>query len=220
MKIASSRVRVGPFDARKAMTQIAEVTFPKYSGARCLMMPYVQGEPDSIPDEYAPYRDIVASIYIERGDIGHLTIDESPVVQGLPHRGARAKYGRALHTEAGLRPGPQYRWGSGGWGSSTNVTLDRGVQVLLASNMSESCALWDTVHEDTSFDGDIGDRADLYPYEDATVMQAGEVHRIGILTPHESLPVQEDFDRQFLRIVGSGVHGREPYFTLNPLLGR
>jgi hypothetical protein len=180
------------------------------------MMPYVQGKPDSVPEEYSAYWGIVASTYIKEGDIGYLTIDESPVVQGAPHRGARAKFGRALHTEAGLRPDSgRLAWG---WGYSSNVTLERHVQVLLANNLSGSCALWDAEHEDTSLDGDIGDQAHRYPYEDAVLMQAGEVHQIGILTPHESIPVQADFDRQFLRIVGSGVRGREPYFTANPLM--
>ncbi len=197
------------------MTQVGTVTFPDYSGVRCLMMPYVQGEPDSVPDEYAAYWDIVGSTFVNKGDIGYLTIDESPVLKGAPHRGARAKFDRALHTEAGLRPGSKYGWG---WGMATNVVLDRDVQVLLANNLSGSCALWEAEHEHTSHDGDIGAQAGQYPYEVAIIMQAGEVHRIGILTPHESLPVQADFDRQFLRIVGSGVHGREPYFTVNPLV--
>ncbi len=200
------------------MTQVGTVTFPEYSEVRCLMMPYIQGDPDSIPDDYAAYRSIVESTYLTRGDVGFLTIDESPVRKGVPHRGARATFGRALHTEAGRRPTGQFGWGGSGWGSATNVFLDRDVRVLLANNLSGSCALWDVEHEDTSYDGDIGNQADLYPYEDAVLMQAGEVHRIGILTPHESLPVQADFDRQFLRIVGSGVHGREPYFTVNPLM--
>lgn len=47
---------------------------------------------------------------------------------------------------------------------------------------------------------------------------ADEVREIGIFTPHESLPAERDFDRQFLRIVSSGVHGREEYFTRNPKL--
>jgi len=179
------------------------------------MMPYVQGNPDSVPDEYASYWGIIASTFLKKGDIGYLTIDESPVARGLAHRGARAKFDRALHTEAGIRPGNKLAWG---WGTSTEVVLDRDLQVLLANNLGGSCALWDAEHEDTSDDGDIGDQASLYPYEEATIMQAGEVHRIGILTPHESIPVQTDFNRQFLRIVGSGVHGREPYFTVNPLL--
>lgn len=197
------------------MTKIGTVTFPEYSGLCCLMMPYVQGEPDSVPDEYAAYWNIIESTFLKKGDIGYLTIDESPVRKGAPHRGAHAKFDRALHTEAGLRPGSKFGWG---WGTVTNVMLERGVQVLLANNLGDSCAIWDVEHEDTSYDGDIGDRAHLYPYEDAVLMRAGEVHRIGILTPHESLPVPADCNRQFLRIVGSGVHGREPYFTVNPLM--
>jgi hypothetical protein len=201
------------------MTQLAgTVSFPAYSGIRCLMMPYVQGDPDSVPDDYGAYRDIIATAYLAAGDVGFLTIDESIAVKGTPHRGDRARFGRALHTEAGLRPhSGQYGWGGGGWGNSPRVTLDPDTGILIANSLNDSCAVWDAVHPDTSEDGDIGDKAGMYPYADATLMQAGEVHRIGILTPHESLPVTRDCRRQFLRIVGSGVHGREPYFTTNPL---
>lgn len=133
---------------------------------------------------------------------------------------ARAKHGRALHTEAGKLPGV-HAWGGGGgttWGVTRRVMLDSDVEILLANNMDESCAVWNARQEDTSEDGDIGHLAKQYPYEDAILMRAGRMFRIGILTPHESLPVNRDFDRQFLRIVGSGVYGRESYFTENPLL--
>jgi len=179
--------------------------------------PYIQGDPDSLPDGYDGYADIISTTYIKKGDIGFLTIDESLARKGTPHRGARAKCSRALHTEAGKRPGEIYAWGGGGWGSSHTVTLDPDVSIILANNLDDSCAVWDADHENTSLDGDIGHESDMYPYEDARFMKAGEVHRIGILTPHESIPVQEDTQRQFLRILSSGVHGREPYFTRNPL---
>lgn len=143
------------------MTQVGTVSFPDYSGTRCLMMPYVQGDPDSLPDDYEAYRSIVASTYLAKGEVGYLTIDESTAVEGTPHRGARAKFGRALHTEAGLRPwSGKYVWGGGGWGGRANVTLDSDVQILLANNIDGSCALWNTVHSNTSIDGDIGDQAD------------------------------------------------------------
>lgn len=195
--------------------KVSEITFPKFSGIRCLMMPYIQGDPGSVPEQYRAYSDIIRSAVIRAGDIGYLTIDESVATEGRPHRGTRAKFARALHTEAGKRP--MLCWG-GGWGSSDDVTLDGDVQILLANNLDDSCAIWDAIHANTSRDGDIGDKADQYPYADAVMMKAGEVHRIGILTPHESLPVPRTFLRQFLRIVSSGVHGREPYFTVNPLL--
>jgi hypothetical protein len=190
------------------------VNFPAFTGLRCLMMPYIQGDPQSVPVQYAAYAEIIRSAVIDRGDIGYLTIDESVAVAGRAHRGTRAKFARALHTEAGKRP--YLAWGT--WGALEDVKLDRDVEVLLANNLDDSCAIWSAVHEDTSRDGDIGHCADQYPYRDAVMMKAGDVHRIGILTPHESLPVRQTFQRQFLRIVSSGVHGREPYFTVNPLL--
>lgn len=199
--------------------KITNIEFPKYSGIRCLMMPFIQGDPESVPQQYRKgYEEILEKTFIEAGDIGFLTIDESPAIAGKPHRGNRAKFGRALHTEAGNREG-LYCWGSPGWGRSYNVTLDRDVKVLLANSIDNTCALWNAEHENTSFDGDIGDFSDDYPYSDAVIMKKGEVHQIGILTPHESLPVISDSDRQFLRIISSGVYGREPYFTANPLLG-
>ena len=194
---------------------VSRIKFPEYTGARCLMMPYIQGDPSSVPEEYAKYSEIVSSLFFKRGDIGYLTIDESEVKSGNPHRGAGSRTSRALHTEAGRRPGDIYAWG---WGKTHNVKLERSVKVMLANSVDNTCAIWDAIHEDTSRDGDIGYAANLYPYEDAIMMKAGEVYKIGILTPHESLPVNQDIKRQFLRIVSSGVHGREPYFTDNPLL--
>jgi hypothetical protein len=194
-----------------------KIEFPEFSGLRCLMMPYIQGDPDSVPVEYAPYADIIKRTCVREGDIGHLTIDESVALAGTPHRGTRATTSRAIHTEAGRIPGRIYCWGGGGWGKTHQVTLERDVQILLANNLDDSCAIWDATHEDTSDDGDIGHVSDLYPYNDAVLMKSGDVHQIGILTPHESLPVATDVRRQFLRILGSGVHGREPYFTKNPL---
>lgn len=197
-----------------------QIQFPEYSGVRCLMMPYIQGDPSSVPEEYASYREIVSSLFFRKGDIGFLTIDESPVLAGHPHRGKRAKFGRALHTEAGRNPETsRYRWGGGGnWGGNDRVTLDRDVRILLANSIDNSAAVWEGEHEDTSLDGDIGDVAGLYPYETAIFMRAGEVHEIGILTPHESIPVKRSANRQFLRIVSSGVRGRADYFTENPLV--
>ena len=194
------------------------IKFPLYSGTRCLMMPYIQGDVNSLPEEYSTYKDILSSVFLTKGDIGFLTIDESPVVAGTPHRGARAKYSRALHTEAGILR-DTYGWGGGPvWGGKRTVTLDRDTKILLASNVDNSCAVWDSTHEDTSIDGDIGHLAGMYPYADATLLKEGEIREIGILTPHESLPVKQDVNRQFLRILGSGVHGRENYFTINPLM--
>ena len=188
------------------------IEFPKPTGIRVLMMPYSQGDLNTLPDTVRPYFPILERVFLDRYTDGFLTIDESPVVSGQPHRGTRAKFGRALHTEVGRH----LTWGGYTWGGKNNVTVDRDTEILLANSLNATCAVWDTEHVDTSLDGDIGHKAHLYPYSTATLMQAGEVHRIGVLTPHESLPIDKPVMRQFLRIVGAGVHGREPYFTENP----
>ena len=199
---------------------VSKIVFPEYTGVRCLMMPYIQGEPESVPKEYSAYSDILKSQFIKKGDIGYLTIDESPVKAGKAHRGSRAKTPRALHTEVGKIPDiPYLCWGNRGrWGGSSDVLLDGDVSILLANSIDNTCAVWDSTHTDTSEDGDIGYAADQYPYESAIKMKAGEVFKIGVFTPHESLPVKEDTRRQFLRIISSGVHGRADYFTDNPLM--
>ncbi len=200
--------------------RLTTMKFPEFSGIRCLMMPYIQGDSKSAPKSYAPYADVLDSVVLKKGDIGFLTIDESTVKGGSPHRGTRAKFARALHTEAGRDPEKLYCWGTG-WGKAPHrVTLDRDVEILLANNLDDSCAIWDVVHEDTSSDGDIGHASEAYPYTSGVLMKAGEIHKIGILTPHESIPVRHDFERQFLRIISSGVYGREHYFTENPLMPR
>ena len=198
--------------------KIMTVEFPEFSGVRCLMMPYIQGDPFSVPEAYKSYSAILENVFLKKGDIGFLTIDESRVKAGSPHRGARAKYGRAIHTEAGKDPQKLYCWGGNTWGDSRKVMLEPSVRILIGSNLENSCAVWDSIHENTSHDGDIGNFSDEYPRGSAILLKAGEVREIGILTPHESLPVNRDFNRQFLRIVSSGVHGREDYFTENPLI--
>jgi hypothetical protein len=192
------------------------IDFPTYAGKRCLMMPYIQGRPESVPLELREgYEEILENLVLEPGKMGWLTIDESLVQAGNPHRGDRAKHGRALHTEVNN----DSRWGGGGWGKKSPVYLTRDTRILVASSLGGTTAYWDAEQEETTEDGDIGHLAHLYPMDNAIILGAGEVAEFGIFTPHESLPVTESAERQFIRIIGQGVSGREPYFTENPLLG-
>jgi hypothetical protein len=49
-------------------------------------------------------------------------------------------------------------------------------------------------------------------------MKSGEIVKIGVFTPHESMVINEEVKRQFIRIVGDGVIGKESYFTFNPII--
>ena len=91
---------------------LEQIEFPRFTGVRCLMMPFIQGDAASLPDEYVSYAEVIDKLYIDKGAVGYITIDESRVHAGSAHRGARAKYGRALHTEVGR---------SLSWGTPPNV---------------------------------------------------------------------------------------------------
>lgn len=199
----------------------ARIDFPSFSGARCYMMPFIQGRPETLPEAYAGYGEIVEKLVMKRqdGKTGLITIDESIVQAGTSQRG----YGtgdRTIHTEACLSHN-RLSWGPSPmptWGPSPYVSLDPETRVLIANSISDTCMIWDVEVRDTTPDGDLSERAGQFPRETGRMMKSGEVIEIGIFTPHEPIVQNEAGPRQFFRIVGAGVHGREEYFTRNPIL--
>jgi hypothetical protein len=91
--------------------------------------------------------------------------------------------------------------------------------VAIASNLAGTCRLWPEVTETRPTEyGELNEYLGDYPVESGVVLGAGEVAIIGVLTPHESMPQEVAGPRQFLRVVGRGVSGRESHFTQNPLV--
>lgn len=195
------------------------IDFPKFSGVRCYMMPFIQGRAESLPEAYSAYADIVDRFTLpgQDGEPGLITIDETIVEAGTSQRGYGAG-DRTIHTEACLSSaGPS--WGPT-WGPSPFVRLAHDTRVLIANSIPGTCMVWNKDVEDTTPDGDLSMRAGEFPREEGRMMDAGEVLEIGIFTPHEPIAQPATGPRQFFRIVGRGVQGREDYFTRNPLLER
>lgn len=191
--------------------------FPEYSGIRCYMMPFIQGRPETLPSEFASYGDVVENFTLpsQAGEIGLITIDESIVQAGKSQRG----YGngsRNIHTEACMSRG-QLSWGPS-WGAYSSVTLDKDVRAIIANSVSDTCMVWDCDVFDTTHDGDLSMIAHKFPRNEGRMLKSGDVVEIGIFTPHEPIKQNHTGPRQFFRIVGTGVHGRESYFTENPLV--
>ena len=217
---------------------LEKIEFPIFTGVKCNMMPFIQGDPSSLPKEFRSYSDIVKNNYLEKGKIGLITIDEAYVDAGKSQRGYNSKgINRNVHIEVGHvgeitawgdvsvgwgsqpTPTPTVGWGSGsGWGGRARVILDRNTKVLIANSISDTCKLWDTEDLRYTRDGDLSEYINDYPEDTGILMKAGELARIGIFTPHECITQREPGNRQFFRIVGEGVTGREDYFTINPLL--
>lgn len=199
-----------------------QIAFPEFNALRCYMMPFIQGRPETLPDRFASYAGIVEDLVLsgQDGEMGLLTIDESHVEAGASQRGYGAGK-RTIHTEACVS-GPRLSWGPATptWGPSPFVSLDPKTRVLIANSIPDTCMVWDVEVEDTTPDGDLSHRADEFPRSNGKMMQSGEVLEIGIFTPHEPIAQVEAGPRQFFRIVGTGVTGREDYFTRNEVLDR
>jgi hypothetical protein len=198
------------------------IQFPIMTGIKCNMMPFVQGDSSSLPKEYQPYSKIINENYLEKGEIGFLTIDESFVNAGKSQRGYNSKgINRNVHIEVG-RHDKINCWGGGGgssWGGRYKTLLDDETMVLIANSVSDTCRVWDTKEMAFTKDGDLSAYIEKYPEETGILLKTGQLAKISIFTPHECISQKQSSNRQFFRIVGKGVTGREDYFTINPLIG-
>lgn len=194
------------------------INFPEAQGARCYMMPFIQGRGDSLPEAISHYADIIENHALEGedGEIGLITIDESHVAEGSSQRGYGAGE-RTIHTEACRRPDKLHSWGYT-WGPRPFVQLKPDVRVLIANSIDATCMIWNVEVTDTTEDGDLSLRAGEFKRDAGEMMAAGDLWEIGIFTPHEPIAQKVAGNRQFFRIVGKGVSGREAYFTRNPVL--
>lgn len=194
------------------------IQFPEFTGIKCNMMPFIQGDSSSLPEIYQPYSKIINENFLEKGEVGFLTIDEAFVHTGKSQRGYNSKgIERNVHIEVG-RHDKINSWGGTSWGGKYNTLLDDKTMVLIANSISDTCRVWDAKEMSYTKDGDLSAYIHKYPEQTGKLLKSGEVAKISIFTPHECISQKESSNRQFFRIVGKGVKGREDYFTINPLI--
>lgn len=184
-------------------------------------MPFIQGDDSSLPNKYKSYSDIINNNYIEKGEIGFLTIDESFVEKGISQRGFNSMgINRNVHIEVG-RNNDINSWGGSGtssWGGKNTTKLEDSTIILIANSISNTCKYWNKKEYRYTKNGDLSKYINSYNENTGILMKAGELAKLSIFNPHECLPQVKSAKRQFFRIVGKGVTGRENYFTINPLV--
>lgn len=184
---------------------VAPVAFPTFQPQHINMMPFVMGDPSSIPPELHGYLPMIDACPLgdEVGKVGYLTIDERHVEGGTHRRGG-------VHTE-GFGTASWGGWGGGSWGSGSpkraawggwgGGAWGAGGGLFIANSIDNSCALYDAHVEDTPFGGAVRD--DQIEGIAPTLMPANNVFWLHDRTPHASLPCEGD--RQFFRLVTSEV---------------
>jgi len=198
------------------------VWFPEPRDININMMPFIIGKKESIPAEYWQYWDMIESCKIpnsENGKVGYLTIQESLVPAGQTQRRS------GLHIESpgsfnepGTYTNRRYDWGCG---SVLSYRSSVSGGLYLATNLLESCCLWNVQIKDTpSSAGELGDMEHMRDLlGEGEYMEPERLYWLTDATPHESLPCPTEEYRQFFRLVTSSLSAWYPeHCTANPIV--
>ncbi|OQS05055.1 hypothetical protein THRCLA_02765 [Thraustotheca clavata] len=182
------------------------------------MMPFFIGDLNSLPKECRRYDQILRECFWrcgETGKVGYLTIHEGFVQANTSQRRP------GLHVEAPnankmkkrfRRSGfSEHKWVQFNWGEGRCMEHDLIGGIYMASNISDSCGIWNCVVKGKSnIVGDLGDVDVLHGvlnHNEHEYYQPGANELIWITdhTPHESLPLSTTQFRQYFRFVTSNV---------------
>jgi len=181
------------------LRQLEKVIFPPTKNININMMPFIIGDPTSIPSEYRHYCPLIQKCSVDEqefGKVGYLSIAESKVRAGHSQRRS------GLHTE---RPNNKDGWGKGGWGGGLE-TKDKLIGGLyMASNVENSCQAWNIAIEHPGHLGSCEEHEHLLTDDIKHIFLENELVWMTDRCPHESMILAKDTYRQWFRFVTSQV---------------
>lgn len=162
------------------------LAMPEFAGTRVMMMPVRLGSLDGIPEQY---HGLINQLYgmIEGrfiGEIGYLTIDEQILKKGEFLRRPKKHVDGYYNGRCGA-------WGGGGgWGSVGNG--------MLVISSTPNCKAWLG-----NYDGEPdneGGCEHIKLNDSFEIFEANQVYWVDGACIHETLPMEGDSPRQFLRL--------------------
>lgn len=203
---------------KKFVKHFGPVTFPQPADININMMPFIMGDNKTIPDDYKAYIPLIDACKVpsyEEGKTYYLTIHECTVEEGHYQRRP------GLHTDRHAT----FNWGNGNKGAGIERANFDGPffhgwgglgGIYMASNVSGTCAVWDSYIEEPGLLGDCEEKRE--ELGKPILLDANQLYWITDGTPHESLPMPTTGCRQFFRLVSSEVDlWYEQHSTPNPL---
>jgi len=207
----------------KSKAARGQIQFPEPQDIKINMMPFVMGKIESLPEAYRHYWPLIERCELppeELGKVGYLTIHESLVPAGQTQR----RGGLHIESPGNLKePGSfkdkRYDWGCG-------IVVDDASTVkggiYMASNVSNSCRVWNAQIQDPgSLVGNLGSLEHIRDnLGEGIFMEANQLYWLTDVTPHESMPLENETRRQFFRLVTSSLSAWYPeHSTKNELVG-
>jgi hypothetical protein len=200
----------GTTEHHSRFRKLKEIYLPPFSGTRVLMMPLRFEDLETLPDDLAHYKRTIQELIdispVKEG-VGYLTIDEKVVKKGDTLRlkglhvdgiGEDGRTDLGIWAITGLRNYIASMWNDVNkkwWEGAA------GIGGMLTVSSPAGCRAW---HKD--FKGKIGYNGDceplrkLFPNNEATVFESGVAYWCNASCVHESMLVEEDTERQFVRL--------------------
>jgi hypothetical protein len=169
-----------------------EIKLPEFSGIRILMMPiHLHDIDNSVPlflEKWKPILKRLVEMSTCKNGTAYLTIDEKAVQKGQTHRRP------GLHVDGWKDDSNAGSWGGGGgWGAQGHGML------IVASHLGSRG--WNQTYqgEPKKF-GDCEHLRDQFQKKHAHNFLPNRVYKLDGLTVHESISVEQDCNRQFVRL--------------------
>ncbi len=196
-----------------------EINLPEFSNTRIMMMPIMLGDTNSIPsflDGWKPALESMFEMQDHNEKVGYLTIDEKIVAAGSTHRRAGKHVDGIYKNAAGGWGG-----GGGGWGGGIEPTPGLDMQKstgMLTVSSTSGCKAWKQIFNGWPDDeGSCDHLSSQCKEKESEIFSANTVYWVDALCVHESMEMERDTKRQFVRL---SLPSTAPWFegyTENPL---
>eukprot|EP00658_Telonema_sp_P-2_P021952 TRINITY_DN18760_c0_g1_i2.p1 TRINITY_DN18760_c0_g1~~TRINITY_DN18760_c0_g1_i2.p1 ORF type:complete len:278 (-),score=34.68 TRINITY_DN18760_c0_g1_i2:344-1177(-) len=194
------------------------VSWPEPTGVCVNMLPIIVGNPGTLPAECIQYHELIklCKPTDSIGQIGYLTIQEGMVEADSSQRRP------GIHTDKSamcLRCGTKdpNRYWTHAWGMGRVYEGMYSGGIFMASNISDSCKVWDAKVPEPGLGGDVEYLRGMLG--DGISLDGNGLYWITDETPHESVPLATSKYRQFFRLVTGQVGAWfEEHSDPNPLV--
>lgn len=196
-----------------------DVPLPKFQDLRILLMPIVFGDNSTVPyPDCNPMLEVMCKARPQhKGKVVYLTVDQKVVAANKTHRRPGLHVDGYPHTEAdrrlqgyitrgagGIWAGYAHggSWGGGGGlgGGNKDLYWWDGTGLLTVSNV-EGCKAWNQSFKgEPKFEGDCEHLREECKEENATLLKANTLYWMSPSCVHESIPMQVDTIRTFVRV--------------------
>lgn len=191
--------------------KLGYIQLPTFNGTRIMMMPLILGNLNTLPSFLNKWETVIKDLFEHTnkelyGKVGYLTIDEKKVKKGETHRR------KGLHVDG------VFKNKAGGWGGGNDGAWGSKTHGMITISSHAGCKAWNQeIYGYPGPDGECDHLINQLDSEKCEIFEPNMAYHVSGMCVHESLPMEKETERQFVRL---SMPSNAPWFegyTENPL---